>query len=386
MELRRLTAQDYDALLSLWNEVFTRQNKRIMNFELELPATCHNNDLHMNRHFGVFEDGKLCAALGIYPLKTNICGQELLFSTVGNVATRVECEGKGYMKALMAKAMQELNRIGADASRLGGLRQRYNRYGYEDCGSVYKFVFTERNMKICCPDFVHDIQLIPVRKSDAELLALISRWQQEACKIYVERLRENEPNSFYEITTAWVDRLYIARSNEGKYIGYFCVNEQGDYISEIGAENPDAMLSILCQWQYNIGKPICIDLDPYRIDCIKKLYPICEEVRIESPSLFKIINWQKVTDALMKLKASYTDLADGSFVLEVQGYGKIKLFSFEKQCGCILTTEDADLSLDPLSASRFLFGRLPPCCVIPCPTVCSSFLPLPLAWNTHDRV
>ncbi len=83
------------------------------------------------------------SALGIYPLKTVICGEVLDFYTVGNVATDMDYTGRGHMSRLMALAMDKLNELGADGSRLGGKRERYNRYGYESAGTVNFFVFTK---------------------------------------------------------------------------------------------------------------------------------------------------------------------------------------------------------------------------------------------------
>jgi len=128
MEIVKLFASDYDEWLDVLNTTFTQKNKREMNFEKQLPKMCVKDDNYMGKHIAIKEDGKICALLGVYPLKVNICGKELMFATVGNVATLPEYEGRGYMRLLMGEAMKELERIGIDASRLGGDRQRYNRY------------------------------------------------------------------------------------------------------------------------------------------------------------------------------------------------------------------------------------------------------------------
>ncbi|MBQ8685052.1 MAG: GNAT family N-acetyltransferase, partial [Clostridia bacterium] len=147
MEIVRLKKENYDELIGLLNLVFTAKNKKEMDFEKDLPKMCVRDDEHMGRHFGVFEDGRLVAALGVYLLPVTVAGEKLLFSTVGNIATHPDYQGKGYMNALIERAMQELADIGADASRLGGLRHRYNRFGYENCGRMYQASFNEHNRK-----------------------------------------------------------------------------------------------------------------------------------------------------------------------------------------------------------------------------------------------
>lgn len=94
MEIVRLTAKDYDEWLEVLNIVFTGQNKRSVDFEQSLPKMCVRDDEHMGRHLAVKEGGKICALLGIYPLRTRIGKEEVLFSTVGNVATLPKYEGK----------------------------------------------------------------------------------------------------------------------------------------------------------------------------------------------------------------------------------------------------------------------------------------------------
>ncbi len=44
--------------------------------------------------------------------------------------------------------MQELERIGADASRLGGSRHRCDRFGYEGAGTLCNFTFFRWGMGI----------------------------------------------------------------------------------------------------------------------------------------------------------------------------------------------------------------------------------------------
>ena len=76
---------------------FGNKYKRPMDFLSELPKMWGRDDEHMGKHIGVFEDGKLCSVVGIYPLKTFIDGEEFLFATTGNVATLPEYEGRGYV-------------------------------------------------------------------------------------------------------------------------------------------------------------------------------------------------------------------------------------------------------------------------------------------------
>ena len=147
MKIETLTKKDYNEVTDLMNRVFTIQNGMDMDFEKELPKMCVPDDEHMNKYVAIRENGKIVASVGIYPLKTNVCGIPLLFSTVGNVVTDECARGKGYMNTLMSEAMKKLDSLKIDASRLGGNRQRYNRFGYELSGCVYNFTIENKTPK-----------------------------------------------------------------------------------------------------------------------------------------------------------------------------------------------------------------------------------------------
>ncbi|MBE6670297.1 MAG: GNAT family N-acetyltransferase [Ruminococcaceae bacterium] len=191
MEITRLKKENYDELIALLNEVFSNHNKRESDFEKDLPKMCVRDDEHMQKHFGIFADGRLVAAIGVYPLRIDIAGERLLFSTVGNVATHPDYEGRGYMNALLEHAMSELDSIGADASRLGGLRHRYNRFGYEMCGSRYSVSFNGQNRKNWFSGKGDDVIFKKIEASDLEMLKRACKLQK-SCMLAVERSAENK--------------------------------------------------------------------------------------------------------------------------------------------------------------------------------------------------
>ena len=65
IEITRLKKENYDELIALLNEVFSNHNKRESDFEKDLPKMCVRDDEHMQKHFGIFADGRLVAAIGV---------------------------------------------------------------------------------------------------------------------------------------------------------------------------------------------------------------------------------------------------------------------------------------------------------------------------------
>ena len=87
MEIVRLGKNDYDEWLYVLNTVFSKHNNKEMDFEKSLPKMCVKDDYHMGMHLAIKDNGKICSLLGVYPIRMKIGESDLLFSTVGNVAT-----------------------------------------------------------------------------------------------------------------------------------------------------------------------------------------------------------------------------------------------------------------------------------------------------------
>lgn len=83
MEIRKLNADDYDALLDLLNYAFGNKYGRNMDFVAEQPKMWVRSDEYMNKHIGVLEDSKLVSVLGVYSLPVKILSKKFLFITNG---------------------------------------------------------------------------------------------------------------------------------------------------------------------------------------------------------------------------------------------------------------------------------------------------------------
>ena len=383
--IERLTAKDYDEWLYVLNTTFTKQNQRDMNFELELPKMCIKDDYHLGMHFAVKENGKICSLLGIYPIKTQIGGQTLMFSTVGNVATLPEHEGKGYMKALMVYAMEELGRIGADASRLGGARQRYNRFGYESCGKNYNFQITSMNTKYCF-DGKTKITFKQIGANDKNELSYINNLRKTK-PMYVIRSEDDDFSGDFLALSAWKSTPKIALSESGEPVGYISVGENGTSLNDIMAKDFETLKSMIFNLQSELNTTLCFNLPSYETEAVRYFTGMAQEMSVSPSCHFKIINFDKVADALLKVKSELTpDMAQGEKVIEIKDWGNLLIYNKNGEAFCSKTDKKADFALDKLSATRLLFGTFDANTVVNCDSFLSSVLPLPLSWNTLDRV
>ncbi len=386
--VERLNAGDYDELLHFMNTVYNIPSGK--SFESELPKMWRRTDEAMGKHIAIRIDGKIAATVGIYPLPIIIAGQKVLFSTVGNVGTLPEFRNLGLMKTLMNAAMKELETIGADASRLGGERQRYNRYGYETAGMSFRYRLTKKNI-ISYYDGTISGERLPrtalrfrsVKRNDTETLKTLQALQQQGL-MYM--LRGNETD-FFDTACSWGMQLWEAIDEAGNIVGYLSASADAATIGEQYALTPGLLYSMLLSWlELHKTDELHLLTSPHDTALNQHLNKLCEECKIEPSSNFKIIHWDKVVDALLKLKCSLAKLPKGSLNVGIKGYGTLHL---EGDC-CVRTDCKEDLMLDQLTATRFLFGPQSPeqYLEIPEPVrgYCSALLPLPLGWNNQERV
>jgi len=380
MVIRRLKAEDYDDLLTVLNRAFNNPD-----FTKVLPRMWVRSDEYMGKHIGAFEDGKLCAVVGIYPLPVVIGDVRLKFATTGNVATLPEYEGRGYFRTLFTKAMEILEQEGYDAARLGGDRRRYARYGYEPCGQLYKFAFTGAERRSYFDNAYESVELVQLQATDTRWLTF-TRELANSKRFYVERYGNDAERDVYRTMCGKKCTPYIAL-RAGEPIGYLCVNDSGRYIFEMRAYNTEDFMQILCAWQAKMGERVTVAVAPYMTGEVAALADCAYDVSVVSPSRFKILRWDRVCDSLMKLAYATRKMPEGEFCLQIQDYGMLRFFVNATGAGCVREdSPEAALTLPASKAAPFLFGPFQPSMTVPERPELNAWFPLPLSWNVLDYV
>jgi hypothetical protein len=92
--------------------------------------------------------------------------------------------------------------------------------------------------------------------------------------------------------------------------------------------------------------------------------------------------------ALLGERARTGALPGGEVVLEIAGTGRLRLQVDGTAAGCTATNDPPQVSLDPVTAMRALFGPLPAhlSCSVSLPAALESWCPLPLHIPSADRV
>jgi hypothetical protein len=187
------------------------------------------------------------------------------------------------------------------------------------------------------------------------------------------------------VMTAWKSTPYLVSKN-GAPIGYFTLTPDRKTVSEAFALDKDAYFDTVVAISNFLGDGFSITLMEHDIELIREMDKCAEYMSVQIPSNFNIVHFERVIDAYIKLKASYTSLVSGCVTILVKDYGKIKIFANENECGCVGFDGECDFELSKPDAIRFIFGMHPPVSVTEPNLFAKANFPLPLSWNTQNRV
>ena len=113
----------------------------------------------------------------------------------------------------------------------------------------------------------------------------------------------------------------------------------------------------------------------------------CEYVNLSPVCHFKVLNYQKLIGALLKLKCKTQVLPNGEVTINIEDYGTLKISVNDNKGTCEFTNETPDITVNNLQAVRLFFGTYPAYSTINTQnTFANALFPLPLSWNLQDRV
>ena len=387
IEIRKLKKDDMEELFDLLNTTFGTKYGRPMHFDLEQPKMWVKDDLHMERHIAVFEDGKMAAVVGIYPLPAVIGGEKFLFCTTGNVATLPQYEGKGYFSKIFPLAIEEARKQGAVSARLGGARQRYGRYGFEPCGPAYEFRITDHNAKYTRA--AEGITLEEIKREDKETLAYCNALMKKKI-FYVERSTEENYRDVYLALCSKEAKPFLVKRN-GSPIGYISAKGNFSSIFEFSFEDEaDVLAASAAAALQNANKMTSVIVPPTMPKAIAILQAAAQEIAIVHPSRFCILQYERLVNRLLKVKESLVPLPACDLVLKIEDGECLHLHTGADGAYCKATSEAPDITLPHLEAQRFLFGMRADDLLASLPAekqfALRNILPLPLTWATNDYV
>lgn len=131
--LQPCTPDLYPALLHFLDRAFNkdRENWFPAFYPHLFSASAAERPESLRNHFVHLEEGRIAAAIGIYPLRLRLGAVELKVGGIGSVSVDPARRGAGLMSRMLPAAISILERDGYDISILEGDRLRYRRYGWE---------------------------------------------------------------------------------------------------------------------------------------------------------------------------------------------------------------------------------------------------------------
>ncbi|MBQ8402497.1 MAG: GNAT family N-acetyltransferase [Clostridia bacterium] len=345
---------------------------------LKLLPKLYKEEYHpCENNYVVTENGKLKAAIGVFPRTMHVLDETLSVHGVGNVAVHPYSRSKGYMRDLLYQAVQDMIDAGADMADLGGRRQRYQYFSYEVAGTVINFDFNSISMERCFGDApMKNMDFVAVKSENDPWLAPIRELHSR------KGLRMERPaEQFFDIVRSWQKTLYVILEGE-RFVGYCIDNLEELTLADTEADFVDVLRSHVAK-----RGNVTLHLPLYETAMIETSYRISAHFSMGSDQNYSIFNYKKVLGAFLKLKASVLPLMDGVLTVQIDGIAgrEVLKIAVENGVPSVEETEDVpQIVLEHKQAVSFFFGLVSPVRTL-CP-IAAAWFPLPLRIDSADHV
>lgn len=179
MEIRKLSQEEHNKVRPLYEEVFTEDSKGFVDYYFSEKT--RDNDIYV-----VEEDGEICAMLHLNPYTLMVNGVEKQAHYIVAVATRKEYRGRGFMAALLRRALQDMYASGENFTFLMPAAEAI--YTPHDFRTVYEQKRRVYNLADAVKKEAAGICIRPLTEEDCDTLAEWANEKLAADKdVYVKR-------------------------------------------------------------------------------------------------------------------------------------------------------------------------------------------------------
>lgn len=221
------------------------------------------------------------------------------------------------MKKLMAEAIRDSREKGFDALVLGGLKNRYQYFGFMPTETKVRYTFLPQNVEHLLKNT--DSRCIAFRKISADSKYLGEmKALYESCPVYADR---QDTQYFYDVLCSWEGNVY-AVLKEGSFAGYLSVLQDNRYFTEYKLKDADDFPSVLKAWflekQPDDLRLICGVYEREKCEIMGKY---CESFQITTGHSWNIFHTEKFVQAWLEVKNSYESLEPGSLAVKIKKDG-----------------------------------------------------------------
>ena len=352
-------------------------------FEGLIPKLYREERRPQDQNYVVTEDGKLKAAVGAYGHEITVCGIKIPCRGIGNVAVDPETRGKGYMKATMNAALDDMIRDGIALSTLGGRRQRYQYFSYDKAGPCYTYSVARDNIRHTYGNLDAPLTVKVIEDAGDPLIDAVM--QVAAAASYVPtRSRED----YLDIARTWKCRLIAFL--DGERVAGYCIADQGTTVTEIRAARDEDFMLLIRSFSAFVQNSIAVGLPAFDESYIRQIDPIAEHVSLSASMSYTVLNYRLVLEAFMKLKMTYAAVSEGNLTFLIHGFAGdeyLRLSVKDGACEVINISDDTpmDLELTHMEALNLLFAPVSPERERMCDLV-RNWFPLPMWMYRADEV
>ena len=377
----RGTYEQFDEYLSLIDLVFGYTDT-INQFRNLLPKLYKPELNPAYNSFNAYQDGRMVAAIGSFPLATQVMDVTLKGMGIGNVAVHPDHRGEGHMKTALTMSVEDMIAQGMDYSCLGGHRQRYNYFSYDHTGLCYRYHIGPSNLRYLFKDQPLTLTVEEVTADNAEALdAIAALSNAQPCHPIRPRGR------LYDILTTWRAKPHMFLEN-GRFVGYCVLSENGVDVAELLAVEDRYVMEMTRCLCAKAGREVSIVVPPFKPGYRAALEPYCSGVATGCCEMFSILCYRRVLEATLKLKASYARLAEGSMTVLIHGRAgdeQLEITVADGQVSVLPTDKAPQVELDHIPAMHYFFS---PACYArdTAPAVAQSWFPAPLWSYSTDAV
>ncbi|MBE6616847.1 MAG: GNAT family N-acetyltransferase [Ruminococcaceae bacterium] len=343
----RAKAEMYDELMDMLNYVFGFSSADY-DFQKLLPKLYADKKQACHDNYIVAEGGKIKAAVGAFDDIISVCGEEIKCRGIGNVAVHPYSRSKGYMIDCMNMSINDMIEDGVDISFLGGHRQRYGYFGFEDGCPRYNVRITTTSAHHYFKNVATEaVEIRDVSENDTEIIDKIFALYEKKPQRSI-RPRDR----FYQILRSWTHQpraFFIG----GEFVGYGIggINE----LTLTDIKYFDSVIHAFAQMHGDIN----LGIPAWNTELFEAALRVGDSPSINESYMLSVFNYKKVVGTLLKLKASLEPLQDGAVTVLIHGYAgdcKLKLSVVDGKSSVEDYDGEAEIELSHKDAAKFFFG------------------------------
>lgn len=299
-------------------------------------------------HYVIKENGKIKALVSERRIDVKVIDSTLKYGLIGNVAVHPYSRNQGFMTELMNSAIEKAKNSGADIMVLTGNRQRYGYFGFNAAGHLISYSINKNNIKHCLSNIdCSDISFLPIQNAS------------ETEKTTIRKLYERYPihairpeDEYLNIMSSWEEETLLVFKGT-KLLGYIY-----GPLREVVLEDEELLYPVIkAYFERSDKEKLDFNVKPFEKRRIELLNRICESKSITSVALIKVLNWENVLSAFLKLKSSFTHLSDTEKTIKIDDEViKITVKSGVADVKKADPKDTPSLFLDQMSAIDLLFG------------------------------